>query len=114
MVEEIRGYTKRGESFAFETTLSGLIYARYIKEWRKIGYRTKLIFLSLQDVDTAIERVNFRVAQGGHNIDEKVIRRRFDKGLNNFHNVYKKLVDSWVLYDNSDEMPQLIDKGKNR
>ena len=79
----------------------------------EIGYRTKLIFLSLHDVDMAIERVKFRVAQGGHNINESVIRRRFDKGLNNFHNVYKKLVDSWILYDNSDESPRLIDEGEN-
>ena len=41
------------------------------------------------------------------------LRRRFDKGLNNFHNVYKKLVDSWILYDNSDESPRLIDEGEN-
>ena len=113
MIEEIREYTRRRESFAFETTLSGLVYTRYIREWHEIGYRTKLIFLSLPDVDMAIQRVKFRVAQGGHNINESVIRRRFDKGLNNFHNVYKKLVDSWILYDNSDESPRLIDEGEN-
>ena len=61
----------------------------------------------------AIERVKFRVAQGGHNIDESVIRRRFDKGLNNFHSMYKKLVDSWILYDNSGKRPNLIEKGIN-
>ena len=113
MIEEIREYTRRRESFAFETTLSGLVVTRYIREWHEIGYRTKLIFLSLPDFDMAIERVKFRVAQGGHNINESVIRRRFDKGLNNFHNVYKKLVDSWILYDNSDESPRLVDEGKN-
>lgn len=114
MVKEIRGYAKRRASFAFETTLSGLIYAQYIPKWQEYGYRIKLIFLSLPDVEMAVERVKIRVAQGGHNIDETVIRRRFDKGLNNFHNVYKNLVDNWVLYDNSGESPQLIEKGKNR
>ena len=59
-------------------------------------------------------RLMIRVARGGHNVDESVIRRRFDKGWNNFHNIYKKLVDAWVLYDNSGESPQLIDEGKNR
>ena len=113
MIEEIREYTSQKVNFAFETTLSGLIYTRYIREWHKIGYRIKLIFLSLPDVEIAIERVRIRVAQGGHDIDESVIRRRFDKGLNNFHNMYKKLVDSWILYDNSDESPRLIDEGEN-
>ena len=113
MIEEIREYTRRRKNFAFETTLSGLIYTRYIREWHEIGYRTKLIFLSLPDVEMAIERVKVRVAQGGHNVDKSIIRRRFDKGLINFHNVYKKLVDNWVLYDNSDESPRLIDEGEN-
>ena len=114
MLEEIRAYVERRESFAFETTLSSRLYARYIPLWRKIGYRIKLIFLSLPDVEIALERVRVRVAQGGHNVDEPVIRRRFDKGWNNFHNIYKDLVDTWVLYDNSGESPQPIDKGENR
>ncbi|MBN1904598.1 MAG: zeta toxin family protein [Deltaproteobacteria bacterium] len=113
MLEEIREYTRRKVNFAFETTLSGLIYTRYIREWHKTGYLIKLIFLSLPDVEIALERVKVRVAQGGHNVDESIIRRRFDKGLNNFHNVYKKLVDNWILYDNSDETPRLIDEGEN-
>jgi predicted ABC-type ATPase len=112
MLEEIRGYAKRGVSFAFETTLSGLIYIRFIHKWQATGYRVKLIFLSLPDVEIAIERVKNRVAQGGHNVDEKVIRRRFDKGLNNFHNVYKNLADSWILYDNSGKRPRLLDEGE--
>jgi len=62
-------------------------------------------------VEIALERVRNRVAQGGHNVGEPVIRRRFDKGWNNFHNIYKNLVDAWVLYDNSGESPQLIDEG---
>jgi len=114
MLEEIRAYVRRRESFAFETTLSGRIYARYIRQWQDIGYRIKLIFLSLPNVEIALERVRVRVAQGGHDVDESVIRRRFDKGWNNFHNIYKDLVDTWVLYDNSGESPQLITKGENR
>ena len=113
MLKEIRGYVGRMESFAFETTLSGRIYARHIRQWQKTGYRIKLIFLRLPDVEIAVKRVRIRVAQGGHDVDESVIRRRFDKGWNNFHNIYKKLVDAWVLYDNSGESPQLIDKEKN-
>jgi len=114
MLDEIRGYVERRQSFAFETTLSGHIYARYIPQWQKSGYRIKLIFLSLPNVEIAVERVRIRVEQGGHHVDESVIRRRFDKGWNNFHNVYKKLVDVWVLYDNSGENPQLIDAGEDR
>ncbi len=114
MLEEIWGYAERREGFAFETTLSGRLYARYIRQWQEIGYRIKLIYLSLPDVEIALERVRIRVAQGGHDVDEAVIRRRFDKGWRNFHNIYKKLVDSWVLYDNATTIPELIDRGEKR
>ena len=49
----------------------------------------------------AMARVAARVAQGGHNVPEAVIRRRFGAGLINFDKIYKGLVDEWVLYDNS-------------
>lgn len=109
MLETIAGYAKRGESFSFETTLSGLTYAQMIPVWRSSGYAVKLIFLSLPDVEIAIERVATRVIQGGHNVPEDVIRRRFAHGIANIER-YKLLVDSWQLYDNSDAPPILLDE----
>jgi len=64
MLETIADYAKRGESFSFETTLSGLTYAQMIPVWRSSGYVMKLIFLSLPDVELAIERVTTRVIRG--------------------------------------------------
>ncbi len=113
MLETIADYAKRGESFSFETTLSGLTYAQMIPAWRTSGYAVKLIFLSLPDAEMAIERVAIRVKQGGHNIPEEVIRRRFAHGLANFER-YKILVDGWQLYDNSDTPAVLIDEGQNK
>lgn len=109
MLEEIAVYFKRGESFSFETTLSGKGYARMIPVWRASGYQVKLFYLSLPSVEMAIARVNARVAQGGHAIPEEVIRRRFHAGLENFQQVYKFLVDEWVLYDNSGLKPVVLE-----
>ncbi|MDO8262059.1 MAG: zeta toxin family protein [Gallionella sp.] len=109
MLETIAEYVKHGESFSFETTLSGLTYAQMIPVWRSSGYAVKLIFLSLPDVEIAIERVATRVIQGGHNVPEEVIRRRFAHGIANFER-YKLLVDSWQLYDNSGAPPVLLDE----
>ena len=113
MLEEIAGHAKRGESFAFETTLSGLTYAQMIPAWRLSGYAVELAFLSLPDVEMAIERVAMRVKQGGHNVPEDVIRRRFTHGIANFER-YKLLVDSWQLYDNSGIPAVLIEEGQNK
>ena len=113
MLEEIADHAKRGDSFAFETTLSGLVYARMIPVWRSSGYLVELAFLSLPDAEMAIERVAMRVRQGGHNIPEAVIRRRFAHGIDNFER-YKLLVDSWQLYDNSSTPAVLIEEGQNK
>ncbi|MEK6406877.1 MAG: AAA family ATPase [Acidobacteriota bacterium] len=113
MLEEIDNHLHRGESFAFETTLSGLIYARLIQKWRQLGYRVKLMYLSLPNPEMAIARVAGRVAQGGHFIPEAVIRRRFDAGWHNFNSKHKLLVNAWSLYDNSQPQPILIAEGVN-
>jgi predicted ABC-type ATPase len=113
MLLEIARRVGAGESFAFETTLSGRSYARLIPQWQSVGYHVKLIFLSLPTVDLAIARVAARIAQGGHYVANTVIRRRFDAGMLNFETVYRRLVDSWVLYDNSEPTPRLIASGDN-
>lgn len=113
MLEEIDNHVRRGESFAFETTLSGLMYARLIPRWRQLGYRVKLIYLNLPNPEMAVARVAYRVAQGGHFISETVIRRRFDAGWRNFNSKYKLLVDVWALYDNSQRQAVLIEEGVN-
>jgi len=112
MLEEMASRLADGRSFAFETTLSGVTYARRISEWKRLGYHIKLIFLSLATVDMAVARVSARVAQGGHGVPEAVIRRRFEAGLRNFDRVYKPLVNTWVHYDNSGPLPRRV-KGKD-
>ena len=65
MLEEITRAAADGRSFAFETTLSGLSYARRIDLWRRGGYTVKLVFLKLSSVEEALARVAMRVRQGG-------------------------------------------------
>jgi predicted ABC-type ATPase len=109
MLEEIAAHVAARENFGFETTLSGRGYAAMIPRWQKQGYWVTLMFLQLDDVEAALERVEQRVRQGGHDIPPSVVRRRFEAGLSNFNRLYKPLVDSWALYDNSGDAPVLID-----
>ncbi len=112
MLQEIASCITRGESFAFETTLSGLSYLRHIPKWRDSGYHITLFFLSLPSAEIAIARVAERVQQGGHDIPENVIKRRFIKGKNNFDHYYKDVVDAWALYDNAGNKPIMIEWGE--
>lgn len=113
MLAEIHRRVRSGSSFAFETTLSGQGYAKMIPRWQAAGYHVKLIFLNLPTPDLAVARVKARVAQGGHNVPEPVIRRRFDSGLRNFGDLYRPLVDAWEWFDNSGITPRLISAGEN-
>ena len=109
MLQELQRHFEARESFAFETTLSGRGYLRSIARWQSAGYRVKIIFLQLDSVDVAIARVSQRVKQGGHDIPEAVIRRRFATGRLNFEHLYAPTVDAWALYDNTGEQPVVLE-----
>ena len=96
------------KSFSFETTLSGKTYVNLIKDLNELGYTTELIFFWLESPDLAVRRVAERVRDGGHNIPEETIRRRYVLGLQNFFNLYCPLVDSWKLFNNTNLDPQRI------
>lgn len=109
MLKELDRHFAARQNFAFETTLSGRGYVRRIAVWRAAGYRVELIFLKLGSPDEAVARVAQRVRQGGHDVPQAVIRRRFAAGLHNFSRHYAPVVDAWALYDNSAELPMLLD-----
>ncbi len=109
MLAELDRHFAAHISFAFETTLAGQRYLRRIDTWQSAGYRVKLIFLQLASAEEAVARVAQRVRQGGHDIPEPVIRRRFTAGLDHFKRLYAPKVDAWALYDNAGAQPLLLD-----
>ena len=113
MLERIAEHARRGISFAFETTLSGRGYARFIPQWQNSGYIVKLFFLQLPNSEMAIARVRQMVRGGGHSVPKDVVHRRFYAGLKNLHNVYKPLVSEWTVFDNSGSEPILLVAGVN-
>ena len=102
MLEMIDARVQRGESFAFETTLSGRGYARMIPRWQEQGYWVKLYFLRLPSPEAAIARVKQRVEMGGHNIPEEDIRRRFHAGGRNLEGIYRPLANETIAGNTSD------------
>jgi predicted ABC-type ATPase len=99
------------DDFAFETTLSGLIYLRRLKRWKAAGYRIEITYLRLPSPLLALRRIASRVRQGGHNVPRADVLRRFTRGWMNFEKVYRPLADAWAVYDNSGATPRLLDQG---
>jgi predicted ABC-type ATPase len=101
MLTRMRYLASQRENFAFETTLASRTFAPWLAKLKAEGYLFHLIFLRLEDADLAVSRVNERVRMGGHFVPEETVRRRYESGLKNFFMLYKKLADSWQMYDNS-------------
>ena len=95
-------------NFGFETTLAGRSYFKLLRELKFQGYRINLFFLWLPSADTAVDRVANRVLQGGHNVPDHDIRRRFTAGLSNLLSMYRPILDNWWLYDASTLPPKMI------
>ncbi|HZK75992.1 MAG TPA: zeta toxin family protein [Candidatus Kapabacteria bacterium] len=98
-------------SFALETTLSGRGYAKLISQAQSTGYSVTLDYLNLNSVELSLERIIRRVKAGGHNVPEEIVRRRFDRSLVNFFQLYRDLADHWEFWDNSASEYQLWASG---
>lgn len=101
MLTRLDNLAEQREDFAFETTLASRTFVSRLTKLKNNGYLFHLIFLFLDNADLAVSRVEERVRMGGHSIPEDTIRRRYESGLKNFFTLYKKLADSWQMYDNS-------------
>ncbi len=101
MLRRIRELRQRRESFAFETTLATRSYVRFLQGSQAAGYVVHLIYVWLSNVQLARARVAVRVQQGGHNISDEVVERRYWRGLCNLFALYRPFVDTWALCDNS-------------
>ena len=94
--------------FTWETAMSGRSAAVWLCEAEAAGFTVKCYFLWVKDVGITMNRIRFRVSEGGHNIPDDVAKRRFVKTLQNFFQVYRPLFDSWKLYENDLGAPRLL------
>lgn len=108
MLNRINELLELNENFAFETTLATKSYKSKVVYAQRKKYTVTLLFFWLQNVDLAIERVKTRVLEGGHNIETKVIVRRYKNGIKNLFEIYLPIVDEVLIFDNSVGKPELI------
>ncbi len=115
MLEQLRKLVSANESFAFESTLASRSFAPWIREIRhESGYKFRLVYLCLPNVELNLERVHSRVDLGGHDVPEETIRRRFYRSVRNLFELYLPLADEWEVFDNTErDQLKLIAFGKN-
>jgi predicted ABC-type ATPase len=113
MLERLHYLAKERVDFAFETTLASRSFAPWIAKLKQCGYTFHLVFLWLPSADFAVARVAERVRMGGHDVPEETIRRRYNKGIENFFRLYRPLSITWRIYDNSEpSWPRIVADGR--
>ncbi|HTU45751.1 MAG TPA: AAA family ATPase [Bryobacteraceae bacterium] len=100
-------YVASGQDFAIETTLSGIWTTRAINQALMLGFFVRLVYICLDSAEKSIQRVHERVAQGGHDVPDDDVRRRYARSLSNAKKVLS-LVHETIIYDNSGPEPTLI------
>lgn len=112
MLSRINELIESNEDFAFETTLSTRSYVNTIKKAQNKGFFVTVLYFWLNSPSLAVERVKIRVEEGGHDIPELTIRRRYELGLKNMYNLYIPIADYWMFIDNSKSPFEIIADGE--
>lgn len=108
MLEHIKDLAARRRTFAIETTLAARTYAGWLESLKASGYIVHLFYFWLDSPDLAIDRVADRVRAGGHFIPDETVRRRYTRSVRNFLDLYRPVVTTWQVYDNTNRRPRLI------
>ena len=82
-IAKLRECIEERNSFIAETTLSGKSYLKLLKFAKAVGFRTEVIYISLDSCEQAIGRVAERVKDGGHDIPVDAIERRYQRSFDN-------------------------------
>lgn len=108
MLDHLHELAAKRRSFALETTLAARTYAPWLGKLKADGYIVHLFYFWLDNPGLAVKRVADRVRAGGHHIPEETIRRRYARSVRNFLDLYRPVVTTWEVRDNSNGRPRLI------
>ena len=110
LLKAVRGKLSLGESFIFEHIMSGHFIDKLLAEAEKAGFKCHLVFLDIENSDLALDRVGLRVKEGGHDVEIQKVSERLKESRYNFWFKYRKVCESWFLFDNSLKSRRLISK----
>lgn len=110
-LKRIRDLYADRRDFLVETTLSGEFHLNLMRRAKADGWPVTLIFIYLPDPAMTLTRIATRVADGGHNIPEVDVYRRYGKS---FRNLFRMVgvVDEIQVCDNSLDELDLIASSK--
>lgn len=106
-----RGFIRNREVFTMETTMSGRTHLALMREAKASGLSPALLYFSVRSPEICLERIARRVAEGGHDVNEDIVRRRFVRSHDNLR-LYCAAADLWRVYEASGPRPCLAAEGR--
>jgi predicted ABC-type ATPase len=102
LFQRLEDLVAKGQSFVLESTLSGLYLKKAIARFKNEGYHVSLLYVFVDSPKLAVDRVKMRVKEGGHDVPEPDVKRRYFRSKNNFWTTYRYLADEWQLFYNGE------------
>jgi predicted ABC-type ATPase len=110
-LQRIRNFVEGQQSFSLETTLAGRTHLRTLSDATAAGFEIRLLYFVVPEVELCLARVARRVVEGGHNVPEADVRRRYVRSIANFTD-YVTSVDRWTVLENSKSNPVTAAEGR--
>lgn len=111
-VRIINDCLEKGESFTWETTLSGQKTLKIILAAREKGYHIVLHYIAVSSAEESLSRIQNRVRKGGHDIPKEDVQRRFDKRFDDLMKVLP-YCDMAMFWDNENGFEMIASYSKN-
>ncbi|HTF05009.1 MAG TPA: zeta toxin family protein [Bacteroidia bacterium] len=108
MLHNVEKAISTQKSFAFETTFSGKLWSNHLIKAKEEGYHIIIYFLFVDSIELSLKRIQKRVKAGGHNVDKKIVKRRYKRTFRNMVDLYSKLADEWFVINNSGQKPKVV------
>ena len=93
---------KLNRSFTFETVMSHASKVKILTRAQSLGYRTYLYYVGTDDVEINIRRIKNRVAEGGHDVNEAKVRKRYQGSMDLLFDAIQQSCRAFI-FDNSEE-----------
>lgn len=93
-------------SFHLESTLTGKSVSRQLQKATDNGFKVIMYFVGVDELEIAIERVHKRMENGGHGVDDRAIKTRFNAMPDNLRRVLPFCNEAY-FYDNTVRFRQI-------
>lgn len=94
------------QHFTLETNFRDKELVDIVAQFKRRGYTTNMVYLTLDSIEQSIYRVNKRVLNGGHFVDHKNIQLNYDEGLLYLER-YADSFDNLEIVDGSKDFGEL-------